>query len=87
MAKKDVAAATPPAFETDETASSFKLWRNTVGLSQRQAMSALQKGRTTIQSYERNDKKTGKPVTPSFTTRIAMAVLARDGEFPEPWPE
>ena len=57
-----------------------------LGLTQAEAAEALRKSRRAIQAYERPDPKTGRPVTPSFTDRVVMDLLAK-GCDPQPWPQ
>lgn len=63
--------------------TSFTRWRTMLGLTQRQAAEILGKSRRTVQDYE----KTVEPVTPSFTDRIVMDMLAKGAPLPQPWPE
>lgn len=75
------------ANKIENAATSFARWRTMLGLTQQEAADLLQKSRRAVQAYETPDPKTGKPVTPSYTDRIVMDMLAKGLAIPTPWPE
>lgn len=58
-----------------------------LGITQDRAAELLGKGRRAVQAYERPDPKTGRPVTPSYTDRVVMDMLAKGAKNPSAWPE
>jgi predicted transcriptional regulator len=75
------------AKKIEDAATSFARWRAMMGITQDEAAAMLAKSRRAIQAYERPDAKTGKAVSPSYTDRIVMDMLAKGLALPSPWPE
>lgn len=75
------------AGKIENAATSFARWRAMMGITQDEAAALLAKSRRAVQAYEHPDPKTGKPVTPSYTDRVVMDMLAKGIPLPTPWPE
>lgn len=86
-AQYDLRMSRKRAKKIEDAATSFARWRAMLGITQDEAATLLAKSRRAVQAYERPDPKTGKAVSPSYTDRIVMDMLAKGLPLPSPWPE